>query len=72
MTDKIRNPIDADFEPLVENKTGPVYGLVVGTRKTEAELVACYGGDRRGMTQKILFEDEDGNPEPEPPGTGTD
>jgi hypothetical protein len=66
---KIINPLDQDFEPLAVDKTGPVHGLVVrGGKLTEREFDALYGGDRRGTTPKILFEDENGNPEPRPPG----
>lgn len=69
MTDKIRNFIDAEFEPLTEDKTGPVYGLVVGPKLTEAEFSAKYSGDWRGRRHVIEFEDD---PQTSPPGTETE
>ena len=66
MTDKIQNFIDRDFEPLDSERKGPVHGLVVGTRKTEAEFealaVALNAMSKAGTMPDVLFEDENGLP----------
>ena len=39
---------------------------------SEAEFSRLYGGDQRGLEQKIIFEDEHGNVEKGPHGRGTE
>ena len=69
---KIKNFIDADFEPLAEDKVGPQMGLVVGPKLTEKEFEEKWGGARRRDQRAIEFEDEDGSPMTGTPGIGTD
>jgi hypothetical protein len=51
--------IDEEFHPLTSATSGPVMGLVVGIKKSEAEFMAAYGGPQKLPMAVIEFEGDD-------------
>ena len=74
MVDDPFNLTDIRKKPTGKGGVEVVTGfLVVGTPKTEAQMMEYYGGDQRKLPpETIIFEDADGNVETISPRKGTD
>lgn len=63
----MKNILDQEFEPLATDDGRAQMGLVVrGLKLSEREFEALYGGKQE--PGEVLFESEDGTPEPTAPG----